>query len=280
MAPPPAAKSSPPVAAGASPVPLPDAGSRSKPGTAAAPAFTARGLPPTGRWRAVVLVVLFAGLAGGGGWWWLNSEPAPISGRVSLSGDETGAVEIHVLGREDLSAAWRDLLAAADVRAAELAELSTEALARHRQAWLAYDEASRVYAVGEEYNMPDLAELRAERDAKQAGEVAAMEELKRLSAEKEGLVTLEGLLNALPAPRQTVMTDAQGIFALPPPEDTGVVLVAIAESGSDGGVPLRGWFEVLELETDGRLPDTVELSGEDQLEVEAIRRFIAGDGSR
>jgi hypothetical protein len=28
------------------------------------------------------------------------------------------------------------------------------------------------------------------------------------------------------------------------------------------------------------LPDTVELSGEDQLEVEAIRRFIAGDGSR
>ena len=128
--------------------------------------------------------------------------------------------------------------------------------------------------------MPDLAELRAERDAKQAGEVAAMEELKRLSAEKEGLVTLEGLLNALPAPRQTVMTDAQGIFALPPPEDTGVVLVAIAGSGSDGGVPLRGWFEVLELETDGRLPDTVELSGEDQLEVEAIRRFIAGDGSR
>ena len=83
-----------------------------------------------------------------------------------LSGDETGAVEIRVFQREDLSASWRELLAAAEVRAAELAELSAEALARHRQAWLAYDEASRVCAVGEEYNMHDLAELRAERDAK------------------------------------------------------------------------------------------------------------------
>jgi hypothetical protein len=43
---------------------------------------------------------------------------------------------------------------------------------------------------------------------------------------------------------------------------------------------LRGWFEVLELEADGRLPDTVELSGEDRLEVDAIRRFVAGDDSR
>ena len=233
--------------------------------------------PQAGRWRAVAFAVLFAGLAGGAGWWWINSEPAPISGRVSLAGDETGVVEIRVFRSEDLSASWRELLAAAEVRAAELAELSDEALARHRQAWLAYDEASRVYAVGEEYNMPDLAELRAERDAKQAGEVAAMEELKRLSAEKQGLVTLEGLLGVLPAPLQTLMADTQGTFALPPPEGTEVVLVAVSPSGSDGSVQLRGWFEVLELEADGRLPDTVELSGEDQLEVDAIRRFVAGD---
>ena len=251
-----------------------------KPGITAPPAVTPGSHPQAGRWRAVALAVLFAGLAGGAGWWWLNSEPAPISGRVSLAGDETGAVEIRVFRREDLSASWRELLAAAEVRAAELAELSDEALARHRQAWLGYDEASRVYAVGEEYNMPDLAELRAEREAKQAGEVAAMEELKRLSAEKEGLVTLEGLLGVLPAPLQTVTADAQGIFALPPPEGTGVVLVAVSPSGSDGAVPLRGWFEVLELEADGRVPDTVELSGEDQLEVDAIRRFVAGDESR
>ncbi len=239
--------------------------------------MTTHGLAQAGRWRAVAWAVLFAGLAGGAGWWWLNSEPALISGRVSLAGDETGAVEIRVFRREDLSASWRELLAAAEVRAAELAELSDEALARHRQAWLGYDEASRVYAVGEEYNMPDLAELRAERDAKQAGEVAAMEELKRLSAEKQGLVTLEGLLGVLPAPLQTLTADAQGTFALPPPEGTGVVLVAVSPSGSDGAVPLRGWFEVLELEADGRLPDTVELSGEDRLEVDAIRRFVAGD---
>jgi hypothetical protein len=43
---------------------------------------------------------------------------------------------------------------------------------------------------------------------------------------------------------------------------------------------LRGWFEVLEPEGDGRLPDSVELSGEDQLEGDAIRRFVAGDDSR
>jgi len=280
MAPPPASNSRPSVPAGASPAPRAEAGLPPKPGITAAPAVTTRGLAQAGRWRAVALAVLFAGLAGGAGWWWLNSEPAPISGRVSLAGDETGAVEIRVFRREDLSASWRELLAAAEVRAAELAELSDEALARHRQAWLGYDEASRVYAVGEEYNMPDLAELRAEREAKQAGEVAAMEELKRLSAEKQGLVTLEGLLGVLPAPLQTLMADTQGTFALPPPEGTGVVLVAVSPSGSDGAVPLRGWFEVLELEADGRLPDTVELSGEDRLEVDAIRRFVAGDDSR
>ncbi len=280
MAPPSASNSRPSVPAGASPAPRADAGLPPKPGNTAPPAVTPGSRPQAGRWRAVALAVLFAGLAGGAGWWWINSEPAPISGRVLLSGDETGAVEIRVFQREDLSASWRELLAAAEVRAAELAELSAEALARHRQAWLAYDEASRVCAVGEEYNMPDLAELRAEREAKQAGEVAAMEELKRLSAEKQGLVTLEGLLGVLPAPLQTVTADAQGIFALPPPEGTGVVLVAVSPSGSDGGIQLRGWFEVLELEADGRLPDTVELSGEDQLEVDAIRRFVAGDDSR
>ena len=280
MAPPSASNSRPTVPVGASPAPRAEAGLPPKPGITAPPAGTLGSHPQAGRWRAVALAVLFAGLAVGAGWWWLNSEPAPISGRVSLAGDETGAVEIRVFRREDLSASWRELLAAAEVRAAELAELSDEALARHRQAWLGYDEASRVYAVGEEYNMPDLAELRAEREAKQAGEVAAMEELKRLSAEKQGLVTLEGLLGVLPAPLQTLMADTQGTFVLPPPEGTGVVLVAVSPSGSDGAVPLRGWFEVLELEADGRLPDTVELSGEDQLEVDAIRRFVAGDDSR
>ena len=280
MAPPSASNSRPTVPVGASPAPRAEAGLPPKPGITAPPAGTLGSHPQAGRWRAVAWAVLFAGLAGGAGWWWLNSEPAPISGRVSLAGDETGAVEIRVFRREDLSASWRELLAAAEVRAAELAELSDEALARHRQAWLGYDEASRVYAVGEEYNMPDLAELRAEREAKQAGEVAAMEELKRLSAEKQGLVTLEGLLGVLPAPLQTLMADTQGTFVLPPPEGTGVVLVAVSPSGSDGAVPLRGWFEVLELEADGRLPDTVELSGEDQLEVDAIRRFVAGDDSR
>lgn len=278
MAPPPAPKSSPPVAAGPSLAPRAHADLPPKPGHTEPPALTSSIRPQAGRWRAVGLAVLFAGLAGGG-WWWLNLEPALISGRVSLSGDETGAVEIRVFRREDLSTAWRELLAAAEVRAAELGELSGEALARYREAWLAHDEAARVCAVGEEYNMPDLPELRAERDAKQAGEVAAMEELKRLSAEKQGLVTLQGLLDVLPAPLQTVMADAQGIFALPPPEGTGVgvVLVAVSPSGSDGVIPLCGWFGILEPEADGRLPGTVELSSEDRLEVDAIRRFVAGN---
>ena len=226
--------------------------------------------------RVAGLALLLAGIAAGM-LWWINAEPSPISGRVSLSGDESGAVEVRVFRGENLSAFWRELLAAAEVRALELADLSQEALARHRQAWLAYDLASRVFAVGEEYNMPDLAELRAERDAKQAGEVAVMEELSGLSAEKQGLVTLEGLLGALPAPTQTVVADAQGRFALPPPEGAGFVLLALSPSGPDGRVELRGWLEVLELTADGRMPGSVELSAENRLDVEAIRQFVAGD---
>lgn len=240
------------------------------------PLTTTRRPPKAGKMRVAGLALLLAGIAAGM-WWWINAEPSPISGRVSLSGDESGAVEVRVFRGENLSAFWRELLAAAEVRALELADLSQEALARHRQAWLAYDLASRVFAVGEEYNMPDLAELRAERDAKQAGEVAVMEELSGLSAEKQGLVTLEGLLGALPAPAQTVVADAQGRFALPPPEGAGFVLLALSPSGPDGRVELRGWLEVLELTADGRMPGSVELSAENRLDVEAIRQFVAGD---
>jgi hypothetical protein len=42
-----------------------------------------------------------------------------------------------------------------------------------REKKLLHEEASRVCEVGEEYNMPDVAELRAERDAKQADATSA-----------------------------------------------------------------------------------------------------------
>lgn len=242
----------------------------------APPPATTRRPPKAGKMRVAGLALLLAAVAAGT-WSWINAEPSPIPGRVSFSGAENGAVEIRVFRGEDLSASWRELLGAAEVRAAELADLSQEVLARYRQAWLAYDLAARVFAVGAEYNMPDLADLGAERDGKKAGEVAVMEELNGLAAEKQGLVTLEGLLGALPAPTQTVVADAQGLFALPPPEGAGFVLLALSPSESDGRVELRGWLELLELSADGRLPGRVELSDENRLDVETIRQFVAGE---
>lgn len=240
----------------------------------AASVVTAPRPPKSGRVRVAVLAVLFAGTAAGA-WWWMKMESSTITGRVSLAGGESGRAEIRVFRREDLSAAWRELLATAEVRAAELADLSTGALARHRQAWLAYDEAARVCAVGEEYNMPDLAELRAERDLQKGGETVAMEELERLSAEKQGLVTLEGFLRAVPEPLLTLVADDEGNFLLPRPDSGGVVLLATSSAESDGRVQSGGWLEVLEPAADGRLPDAVELSDEDHLDVETIRGFAA-----
>jgi hypothetical protein len=219
-----------------------------------------------------VLLLLLAG-AGGGAWWWLNRAPAAIPGRVSLSGDGSGPVEIHVFRREELAAPWRERLSAAEARGAELEKLVAEAQAVHREKVILYDEAAGVCAAGEEYNMPDVEELRADRDAKKVEADAAKAELDKLQAEKETLLTFESLLAAVPAPLQTIVADPQGNFLLPPPEAGDVVLLATASSASDGQGASQAWLEVLETSADGAWPEAVQFSETNRLDVDEIRRF-------
>lgn len=248
------------------------------------PDFATGNVPPaaaTGRgkrwlvWLLMLLLLVCA--AGGGAWWWLNRAPAAIPGRVVLGGDESGPAEIRVFGRDELAGAWRERLAAADARAAQLDKMLAEAEAVHRERKILYDEAAGVCAAGEEYNMPDVEELRADRDAKKAEADAARAELEKLQAEKGQLVSFEGLLQSVPAPRTTLVTDAEGNFLLPPPETGDVVLLATVSSGSEGGQVLRAWLEVLELAPDGAAPSAVQFAETNRLDVDEIRRFAAGE---
>jgi hypothetical protein len=237
-----------------------------------------RPVVPTGSGRKsrlvwLLVLLLLVAAAGGGAWWWLNRAPAAIPGRVSLSGEESGPVEIRVFRREELAGPWRERLAAADARAAELENLVAEAQEVHRQRVILYDEAAGVCAVGEEYNMPDVEELRADRDTKKAEADAAKAELDGLQAEKETLLTIESLLETVPAPLQTIVADAQGSFLLPPPEPGEIILLATASSQSEGNPVARGWLEVLEILADGAPPEAVQLSETDLLDVDKIRNF-------
>lgn len=249
---------------------------------AAKSALSEKGEPrpvvPTGSGRKsrlvwLLVLLLLVAAVGGGAWWWLNRAPAAIPGRVSLSGEESGPVEIRVFRREELAGPWRERLAAADARAAELESLVAEAQEVHRQRVILYDEAAGVWAVGEEYNMPDVEELRADRDTKKAEADAAKAELDGLQAEKETLLTIESLLEAVPAPLQTIVADAQGSFLLPPPEAGEIILLATASSQSEGKPVARGWLEVLEIPADGAPPEAVQLSESDLLDVDKIRNF-------
>lgn len=220
-------------------------------------------------WLAFTLLLLVG--AGGGAWWWINREPPAIPGSVALTGKETSPVEIRVFRRDDLAAPWRERLSAADARGAELEKLLAEAQKLAREKSLLHEEAAKVLEVGEEYNMPDVAELRADRDAKQAEAEAAKADHDKLTAEKDSLLTLAGLLENLPAPVATVVADGQGNFALPPEEGEAVLLATTATGGEGGEV--CAWLEVLETAEDGSGPEAVRFSETNRLDLGGIRNF-------
>jgi len=221
-------------------------------------------------WSALALLLL-AG-AGGGVWWWINREPPVTPGTVALAGTETSPVEIRVFRRADLAAPWRERLSAADARGVELDGLLAEADKLRREKSLLYEEASKVLEVGEEYNMPDVADLRAERDGKQAEAESAKADYDKLKAEKNSLLSLAGLLENLPSPVRTVVADGQGNFVLPP-EDGEVVLLATATTGSGEGREVSAWLEVLEITEDGGEPEPVRFSETNRLDLGGIRNF-------
>ena len=237
------------------------------------------GAPKKGRgWLARLAgVLVFAAAAGGGAWWWVaNAEPPFIPGTVALAGDESGPVQIRVFRRAELVVPWRERLAAAEARGVELEGLLAEARALLNEKSLLRDEAASVYKVGQEYNMPDVAELRADRDAKQAEAEAAQAEVLKMEVEKGGLLTFEGLLESVPAPMGTIAAGEGGVFALPPQEEDVVVLATVTVE-SDGQRQQRAWLEVLEAPVDGEAVGPVRFAEINRLDLDEIRRFAASD---
>ena len=123
--------------------------------------------------------------------------------------------------------------------------------------------------------MPDLEELRAERDAKEAGVASARAALEKLQSEKAALTNIETLLESLPDPLQAIAADAGGNFTLPRPEGGEVVLLAVVASETDGKRERRGWLEIMELSPEGEAPEAVRFTETNRLGVEEIRRFAA-----
>jgi hypothetical protein len=123
--------------------------------------------------------------------------------------------------------------------------------------------------------MPDLEELRVERDAKEAGAASARAALEKLQSEKAVLPNLETLFEGLPDPLQVITADAEGKFTLLPPEGGEVVLLAMVVSETDGKRERRGWLEVLQFSPEGEAPGAVRFAETNRLDVEEIRRFVA-----
>jgi hypothetical protein len=120
--------------------------------------------------------------------------------------------------------------------------------------------------------MPDVAELRADRDAKEAEATAAAAEYDKLKAEKDSLLSVAGLLENLPPPVNAVVADGQGNFALPPTEGE-VVLLATTVAGSGEQKETVAWLETLEVSEDGTAPEAVRFSETNRLDVSAVRSF-------
>jgi hypothetical protein len=235
-------------------------------------------MKPRRRWLVVVLLVLLflSALAAGGAWWWLGeAKPPEIAGSVALPASVAGPVEVRVYRRDDLTTPWGEFLAATDARAAALGALIADAEGVQREKELLFEEASRVHEVGVEYNMPDVAELKAERDAREAEFAEAQAAVRKLQAEQQGLFEWGGLLGVLPAPLRTATADEMGDFTMMRPGEDEVVLLAVGREG--GGESYLCWLAAVAALTPETSMTVVEFSDARRLDLEAVRRVAAGE---
>jgi hypothetical protein len=170
---------------------------------------------------------------------------------------------------------WGEFLAAADARAAALGALIADAEGVQREKELLFEEASRVHEVGVEYNMPDVAELKAERDAREAEFAEAQAAVRKLQAEQQGLFEWGGLLGVLPAPLRTATADEMGDFTMMRPGEEGVVLLAVGREGD--GEDYLCWMAAVEALTPETSMTVVEFSEAQRLDLEAVRRIAGGE---
>jgi hypothetical protein len=224
-------------------------------------------------------LLLLLGALGAAIWWFFPMQPPALRGEVRLAADDgteapAAGAAVYLVSREELTARWRDQLAEAQSRAAEVDELLKQANSVHREKVLALELASRTSELAEEYNMPDAAELRAARDAAQAEEATALAEVEKLRREKESIVSAAALLQARPDALDQTQTDESGAFALTLPASTeGLAVFVLA--GADGENPseIYGWLVPLAGPDEATKP--VLLSPANALDAEQIRE-IAG----
>ena len=130
-----------------------------------------------------------------------------------------------------------------------------------------------MHEVGVEYNMPDVAELKAERDAREAEFAEAQAAVRKLQAEQQGLFEWGSLLGVLPAPLRTATADGMGDFTMMRPGEEEVVLLAVGQGGED----YLCWMAAIGALTPDSSLTVVELSEAQRLDLEAVRRVAAGE---
>ena len=221
--------------------------------------------------------------AGAAAWWfWPSGPSAPPALEVEVllpgPGGAPAAVagaQVFVVGQEELATLWRSRLESAPAVDPGLAESLERAKAAHREKELARELAVRISELGDEYNMPDAEQLRAESEAAQAAEAAALVELEKLTAESEAVSgPAEPVLSAPEGRAQETATDEAGRFTLPlpPAGQEGMVALVLAAPGEGESEP-RGWL--VPLEGAGQRTEAVRLSADNLLDLEQIRQ-IAG----
>ena len=284
--PPRALRTPPPKAVPApAPAPVAEEDPPAPPFVAPAPRFMAeQPRPKLGSFlrRAALISALPLVAAGGAAAWWLwPARPPVLQGEVLLPGPDgtpaaVAGAEVFVVAQDELAAQWRSRLESAQGRVAGLGEALDRAKSVHREKELARELAVRISELGDEYNMPDREQLRAESEAARAEEAAALVELEKLTLEVESVSGADAMLAAPEGRPQEVATDETGRFTLPLPpagEEAGLVAFVLAAPPAGADTQPRGWM--VPLDSAAQRTEAVRLSADNLLDLDQIRQ-IAG----
>ncbi|MEX1044865.1 MAG: GYF domain-containing protein [Chthoniobacterales bacterium] len=236
--------------------------------------------PAKRRGRGLVMAALLLLLLGAGGaaaWWLFLAEPPPLSGEVRVAGAEgemipAAGAAVFLVSQEELAGRWRRQSEEIQSRAAELDALLEAARATHLEKSLVLELAADVSKVADEYNMPDAAPLRAERDSAQAAEADALADVERLTREKDAAASPAAFLGAPSEAILQTVTDETGAFRLPlsgPAE--GLAILVVAEPAADNSSPIRGWLAPLDPARDHAVP--LRFSPDNALDAEQIEQM-------
>ena len=226
----------------------------------------------------LLLIPLLAAL-GASAWWFFPVQPPALQGEVRLSGPDgalapVAGAAVLLVSQQELAAQWRERLAEAQSRAAEVDELLKQAKAAHREKALVLELAARTSELGDEYNMPDAAELRAARDAAQAEEATALAEVEKLTREKESATDPAAVLRSPPEAIDQTQTDEAGAFQLLLPEAReGLVVLVVSGTGEEDASAVKGWLVPLDGAEERTEP--ARLSSDNALDADQIKQ-IAG----